>query len=420
MSVAQERKLAERVGNLVRDRYPATFLWWTGEMPDPRWPAWNAREFGRVAERWQDVARRSDDQPNPRVWAAHARAAMAGIRRQVWRLGHAPFAQARHTLEIFERYEELTGIAVPWTEWLAGLDEWLAKLGPLAAGELRVQASAKLEIGRLRGRVRQVAKTRADGRLRSLGDLIEQRLNHHLQQVRGAWSQDVLEPPPWASPAVVAVSAWRERREGFLPDQRFSGERRASVSLRLEDVLMTDPPATVVEVEGVGDGMMVLPGPPSKIVVGRAAPTGTLAADVYRWWFDRAEGVDLLTWAVADPIYIEAAILALWSRLVAERRLEPGRHRLLQRLSAESEMLALADAWLWLEDAEEKAVTEWLRPWIEPPFTAATRVKHMQLCPGYFVQRDLVKRRLEAEMASADALAWPGWELGPFDLVSRH
>ncbi len=420
MSEPAEGKLAERVRKLVRDRYPATLLWWTGEVPDPRWPSWNAREFGRVAERWRDVARLADGQPEALAWAAHARAAMASIRRQAWRLGHVPFGQARHTLEILERYEELTGVPMQWAEWLAGLDEWLAKLGPLAAGDPSVQASAKLEAGRLRVRVRQLARARGDDRLRSLGDLIEQRLNRNLQKVRGPWRRDVLEPPAWAPLAAAAVNAWRARREGFLPEPRLSlAGGRTHVRPRLEDVLVADPSATVVEVDGTGNGMMVLPGDPPKIVVGRAAPTGTMAADVYRWWFQRADGVDPLTWAIADPIYVEAAIVALWQRLVAERRVEPGRRRLLERLVAESELLAIADAWIWLEGAEPKAVIDWLHPWIQAPFTAATWVHRMQLYPGYFVQRDNVKRRLESEMALGDALAWPGWMRGPVDLITR-
>jgi len=412
-------KLDARVQKLVGERYPASLIWWLDQVPRPGWAPWSRSEFLRVSARWREIARlAAGTDPVLKIYGDHARRAlMSVVHHESWRLAHVPFMHLRKTLETLWVYRQVSGEDLPWLAWVQPLPLWINQLfgQPLGAGNAWVQAEAVLEAKRIVRCLELFTTEDSDPELKAAVGEVRRQLARLSAMFRGNWRESI-EPPAWTSSADLDLAEWKRRRQS-APGPIALGETNPKGPLRLADVFVTDHHSEIVSVQGVSGGAWLLAREDAVTVVrSTRSDYAMLASDLKIWWWWQAKDSHALAWALADPIYIEAVILAAWSVLADDHSqlADLGLKQILSSLVRQNEALAVADAWLWLEQADPRLVAEWLGPFLGDD-RARWAVSSLQLYPGYWMEREQIRQRLQVEMTESegDLRLWRGWLLGP-------
>jgi hypothetical protein len=395
-------------------------VWWLGEIPPPGWAPWTRDEFLRVSDQWRHVARWSEaTDGHGHIYGDHARRALVNLlHHEAWRFPHIPLSHVRKTLETFLVYHRLTGCEFSWAAWIEPLAVWIDRLAKesLAGGDVWVWQAVKDEVRRLQAQLELlVASHGEDQALAKAAAALRSRLDALTVAVPTLWNT-VIEPPAWAPLAEINPDEWARRRHGFvssLPTPVLRSDRVGG----LTDLFPAKTPRVDTVIDVMSRTAWVLPTPSViKVAVGPHALMTRFTTDVRIWWWEAAAAASPLDWALADPIALEAVTVAAWGHLIEHdpKSLGPNRRQVLGRLIQEREVLALADAWLWLENGEPDLVLSWLKAYVGED-QGRWLIARMQVYPGYWLERERVRQRVQEEMAQiADVREWPGWQKGPY------
>lgn len=409
-------KFDQQVLGLVAERYPASYAWWTDNAPRAKWVPWNQQTFARDADRWREIARLSQGQAGrAKVFGDHARRALVSITHfESWRFPHAALGHVRKTLETFLVLEAITKSELNWSDWLGGLSTWFKQLleEKLEGGDPWVAGEVLSEGRRLEERLQLI------GQAHPAHLTITAEIQKWVQQIPkallGPW-QEVMEPASWAAPANLDGDEWARKREQFGrvipketgPTPEVLGLQDLFPSRRTVEVLLLDQLS--------GNAWMRPDSKTIQVAVGQHAEYAGLVTDLRIWWWEQSPSMDGLAWALADPMYVEAVILAVWSGLSANPKgpADQGRKNILARLRQQALVSAIADAWLWLNDGDVDEVAAWLLPFFGEK-GARWLIWRMRLYPGYWLERERLCERVEREMRPLESLqAWEGWNRGP-------
>lgn len=417
MAKGSVSRLAEVVHPLVQARYPASYWWWTGVEPPPVWPVWNAREFSRVGDRWRRIARLSEGQRGDgAIWGAHARTAVVAIgHHRAWRLAHVPLTMVRTSLESFWVYQRLTQQVIDWQPWLLNLERWFEALleEELQAGDVWVRAHAERECDQI-----AAALTRANWLSSARHAQSVHRLLRAIRRRLAKDWTDSADPVSWARLSELDTDEWHRRRLGLDVSALAAVVPLSEALDQLAQILSDPEPTHITRLPELRRGGWILPGASGMQVALPAVDTEErFAIEARIWWIRHAETTTELGWALADPVYVEGVILALWTRLTEDERFAgyESLRRYLRRWLTLTEALAVADAWLWLEAGDPDEVFRWMLPWSSKG-AAARQIGRMQIYPGYWLARECLRQRILQPLADADSpQEWPGWARGPVD-----
>jgi len=412
-------KLEGMVRRIATERYPASVVWWLGELPRPIWAPWNAREFERLSERWREVARRSAAKSgDAKVYGDHSRRAVVSIlHHQSWKLAHVPLMHLRTTLQTLWIFQRMTGVHVAWEEWLTSANGWLDQLlgQSLSAGDPWIQAEVLSEQERIRRVLNLIAGVDPGPELKAAIIQVKRSVARIRDQFQRGWRES-MEPPGWTAPANLDSEEWKRRRQSVSTPVDISSAASGK-GFGLGDVFIATHPSEVVHVDELSACTWVLPTEASvKVAVGSRGELTQLVTDVRIWWWQQAKQTSSLAWALADPLYIEAVLIATWAQLADNHAesLDDDRRRVLARLVQNSEVMASADAWLWLEEGDLNQVFDWLCPFFGA--SASRRlISRMQVYPGYWMERERLRTLVQSAMTEegGDLRNWSGWQRGP-------
>lgn len=387
---------------LLEEAYPASALWW-----DDR-PAgsvtggpWTEAAFMALADRFRALARALEGRTGEEaLWRRHAARALVALRAGTWRPGHLPLQTVRRTLLAIAVDHALGGASPDWEALMAPVPAWLEAVEIPHGKDPRVSAAAAREVVSIRrvcGRVDMPA---------GVWEAVEVALADYLRRLDRA-PGDPVEPVPWARAATVDVDAWRRRRAAFVPPG--SGARWSGARSPLAPIA----PRPTVAVDALDAAVWVAREPERGFAAGPTAREAFWTAELRAFWLERAEW-DPLTWALADPLYVEGALEAVLAEIAGDRGRPADERRRMRAFLAREEGIALADAWLWLEGGDPSAVAEWLAPWCGKD-DAAGLVGLLALNPGRLVERERIRGEVADELKgrAGSVFDWEGWRRGP-------
>lgn len=154
---------------------------------------------------------------------------------------------------------------------------------------------------------------------------------------------------------------------------------------------------------------------PKPTVYGGAQSYGPLLLSrLLCWWADRATA-DPLTWLLSDPPALEAGLYGL-AGIVGSDTTLPVVSLAAQHYRVLCDVLAVADAWLWLEGADPDQVATWLGQWFKP-----ADAWRWALSLSSDVSRKVAAAELDEEhggQVASSGWEWDGWDDGPIRWVA--
>lgn len=142
---------------------------------------------------------------------------------------------------------------------------------------------------------------------------------------------------------------------------------------------------------------------------GPAATTTLVLMRVLTAWKERARTLQPLSWAIAEPMWVEAGLRRAADLLMADS--VPGPSVFEKAVCCWSKIydaFAIADAWLWLESGEPDEVARWLEGFM-PRRDAWSVVPYLKHNPG----RALVSFENYERWQDFKDDPWWGWHWGP-------
>lgn len=414
----QPHQIAEDFWQLIQDRYPGTAIWWHRKVAGNIWPEWSEAAFGRELRRWLSLAETAEslnEAVEVQHWAHYARLAAGRLRGEVWRRADAPLSHARHSLLALWATEDHPSFFKALTD----LPGWLQRISGVVAGDFwtAIEVTREAE-GLLHGVLTRPVPRGMDAlRWAIIEDQAKVAVRAYVKNVasQGYTSTTLV---PWMASAHVDLARWRQRRlefdrpqEGQPPPMGLRGSALATrlgfagrCRLQFRSWLGA---CSYVRWDSAG-GATVYYGPD--------AVTTLAMMRVLTVWKERARTLHSLSWAIAEPMWLEAGLRRVADLLVADSR--PGLRAFEEAVAGWAKIhdaIAIADAWLWLESGDPEEVARWLEGFM-PGRDAWSVVPYLKHNPG----RALVSvENYERWRDGSDQNPWWGWDWGPIAPCGR-
>lgn len=410
MSPTQPQQIAEDFWQLIEDRYPGTAIWWHRKGVRNFWPEWNEAAFGRELRRWLSLAETAgalNQAVEVHHWARYARLAIGRLRGEVWRRADAPLSHARHIFLTLWVAEDYPGFFKALTD----LPGWLQRVSGVVAGNFwtTIEVTREAE-GLLQGVLTRPVPRGMDAlHWAIVEDQAKVAVRAYVKSVvsQGYTSTTLV---PWMASAHVDLSKWRQRRlefdsskKGQLPPLEYRGSALATrlgfdVRCRLQARSWLGARSYARWDEAGG----------ATVYYGPDAGTTLAMMRVLTVWKERARTLHSLSWAIAEPMWLEAGLRRVADLLVADSG--PGVfERAVSSWAKIYDAIAIADAWLWLESADPQEVARWLEGFM-PRRDAWSVVPYLKHNPG----RALVSfANYERWKNGNNHDSWWGWHWGP-------
>ncbi|MCL6562092.1 MAG: hypothetical protein K6U87_03695 [Firmicutes bacterium] len=363
------QKLQTTAERLIRTRYPVSAAVWF-DVAIERWtPPWTEEAFSGEWQVWRDLGeaaqRLGDDRYRP--WGRYARWAMRRIAAECWRSVWVPLRHARAVLSFWRIERERRGPA-SLSPVISQVGHWLGHM-PTLYGDIFAKARMRGEARTLRMWVRQW--TKAGWVEPAVQARFESQLGRYL--ARGEQAPSGPSPLPWLDAGAMEAAEWSERRRQY-PVREWSGVDRAQA---VESATWSVSPAQQQLIAALGAEAWYLPARDT-VFYGPEAGWQRMWAEVLAEVWHEAQADTPLAGMLAEPEHWTAAA---WRRL----QTEPARGLAAAWLQT-MEVMALADAWLWLEGGEPEEVAKWLSQ-VCGPEVAYPAVAAMKCEPGRWVRR---------------------------------
>ncbi len=406
----QPDQLSKDFWQLIENRYPGTALWWNRDVSGSWWPEWDEAAFQREMQRWLALAAAAGSLPEgvePHSWARYARLAAGRLRGEVWRRADAPLSHARHGLEALR----IIGDDRRFFQALLDLPDWLHGISGIMAGDFWTTIELSREAHAL---IKGVCMTPAPTGMDSLRwavamDEVKSAIQAYVQTVK-QHSYGTVTVVPWIASAHVDVMRWRRRRKQF--DDQQGGP--SFLHARGKDLVQRMPFHSQCHMKSLGwltsrsYTRWLCTGPPT-VYYGPTSSTTLVLNSILTEWKRRARHIDALTWAIAEPMWMEAGLWRAAKRLAEEP--EYGfveLENVVAYWTRNQEAIALADAWLWLELGEPEQVARWLERFLCQR-DAWSMVPYLKNNPG----RALISLQNYERWDDYSERPWMGWDWGP-------
>lgn len=378
----------------LRQRHPATALWWSTDAPVDLWPEWSATAFQRERDTWLALSEMTQnlDDYEARSWGRYARLTAGRISAESWRRPEAPVSHLSHLLQALRLVDpdEKRGLRI---EVLEGAIRWLAAIEPPAAADYWTRPVLEMEVRQAIRWLRQWPCPQSVSAL-AWGTAVDraatavQAYRDRILSYKGSHPPEV----PWMPIAHLDADDWKARRRAWTRSSRPApGPRPPSFGATRPTI---PPPVQLTRTAG-GAASWLRPGNGQPVLfAGDTAGLGAQVAGLFAWWQAQAPALHPLSWVLAEPWWVEGGL-----RLLAEAS-SPG---LLTRWRETMTALALADAWLWLESGDPEEVTRWLTPVCSRHYALAW-IPRLKVNPG---------RILAGEIAADRYRTAPQWRFGP-------
>lgn len=414
-AVSEKHRLESGFWNLLRQRYPATALWWHQNPSEGWWPEWSENAFQREMQGWLGLAETAALTSNDievLSWGRFARLAVGRLRGEVWKRPAAPLSHAHYGITVLSILADHPRL---WHA-LSNLPSWLDAMRETAAGDYWAQIELTEEALGLVSTLTHlpvpagidhvrwtVAIDQAKAAIVRYRDRVKQRSDHNLAII------------PWVGSAHVDVWEWHNRRMSFEFEPHLKEPMRDTMVLGLADLLggLTHTKKTLVPQLHAKSFWRWNDSGPAVIYYGDHAQSARLGNLVLDWWQQKARLLVSLTWAIAEPVWLEAQMLWVMQVFASSSPLAPSAKSWVEKCIKMREALALADAWLWLENGEPDVVARWLEGFVSPGANAWAWVPYLKANPG----RALTSMQNYYELMSVHepllTTPWSGWQWGP-------
>lgn len=363
------QKLQAMAERLIRTRYPVSAAVWC-DVAIERWtPPWTEEAFAGEWQVWRDLgeaAQRLGDE-RYRPWGRYARWAMRRIAAESWRSVWVPLRHARAVLSFWRIEQERRGPA-GLSAVVGQLGHWFGHM-PTLCGDVFAKARMRAEARMLRTWVRQWAKAGWVGP--ALQGRFENQLGRYL--ARGEQAPSGPSPLPWLDAGAMEAAEWSERRRQY----RVRDEGGGASAQAVERATLAVSPVQRRLIPVLGSEAWYFPARDTVFYGPEAGWQRTWAEALATVWH-AAQADTPLAGMLAEPEHWTAAA---WRRLQAE----PNRGLATEWLRT-MEVMALADAWLWLEGGEPEEVARWLSQ-VCGQDVAYPAVAAMKCEPGRWVRR---------------------------------
>ncbi len=415
-------RLEEAFWQLLASRYPLTAWWWTDVQlsTDALFPDWSAPAIERETREWRRLAEETSavaKDPETVHWGRYARHVVTRLEQE--RIPYAAYVLRHANLvlavaELLDPREEQYSRA----HLLVQLSEWLSTIEAVMGGAWHAAWAEAEALSLLRLIDREGPQSCWVGKEWILTrDQTAQHVRHFLDRMRDT-REVTREPSTWIPSAHVSVDAWRMRRRqvtGEPPlvvthplDKQAVWPFLARWVPDLHDVMV--PGLKEWWIKPTKDGAVLFHG---DVVDGVAILLGA----VWAFWYHQSR-VKRLTWVLTPPPLIVGGLVAT-SRLAETAWVDsplPVRS-FLAKWRQTQQILAVADAWLWLEGEDPLLVFRWLARFMSRE-AARHWIPWLKCHPGYYVMVDRVGALLtdEGRTGTRDADLWPRGPIMPDSL----
>lgn len=407
---------------LLRQRYPASALWWGQEPGDVWWPEWSEAAFVREIHEWLLLAEAANIVEDPEVisWGRYARFAVGRLRGEVWRRPAAPLSHLRHALSVLT----LLGDYSRLQRALHDMPRWLDAIKDTVGGDYWAKNELSQEVAGVLGLVSRIPAPSGEDHVRWTVsvDQAKASINRYAQRCT-ADASGTLATIPWIGSAHVDAGGWhRQRQQHQRPDQPWCPLNESILTAVAPKLGLLDNDRFVVR-EFLKNQSFVRWNEldSGTIYYGVAAYSALLSGLAINWWHHKAQSVSALTWALAEPSQFESELLWLYAALANNNVLGPAVTAFLHWRIAAALALAYADAWLWIEGGNPDEVVTWLRRFLSPA-TATSWIPLLKANPGRALMIADAYRTMandcEPNLKTPD---WIGWQWGPIapDIVAK-
>lgn len=396
---ADKGRLEASFWSLLSHRYPLTWWWWTGDATPPTslLPEWSRTAFAREADEWRRLAKDTVDPDDDEVrhWGQFARETANRILAGSFSDAAEPLRFLNLALTIIALLDPRETL-VPRQGLVESCATWLDQVQDVTAASFwrktRMQGEAvRLSRSVQAWEVSEAAATR-----------LTQAVDAYCERAKEREDQ---EPIPWAVSAHVSVDDWRRRRATVTQEAPIVVAKPVPTACLLAKGQPRAPALQEVVVPGLAQWWLRPGGDQDILFHGDTYdPSVALGTVLALWRRENASG--RLTWALSRPPLLEGGLMmvgellfGLWPQWL------PVRERYLAQWLQRRRVLAVADAWLWLEVGEAERVLEWMTRYM-PRAEALAVIPWMKSHPGYYVMSQRVRDVL-AETGPAND--WDHW-----------
>lgn len=419
MSAMQPHQIAEEFWQIIDDRYPGTAIWWHRQGAGNVWPEWSEAAFDRELRGWLNlasVAGSLNEAVEVNHWARYARFAAGRLRGEIWRRADAPLSHARHILEVLWVTEDFQSFLAA----LRTLPGWLQRISGVVAGDFWTTIEMKREADGLLGGVLTMPAPQGMDALRwaIATDQAKAAVRTYVANAEGqAYVSTTLVP--WVASAHVNLEIWHQRRLEFDSQQQRRPPLVEARGSALATRLGFEVRCRLLTRSGLGARSYARWDPAGEATVyyGATATTTLAMTRILTAWKERARTLHPLSWAIAEPTWVEAGLRRAADFLIADAG--PGSSVFEKAVCCWAtiyDAVANADAWLWLESGEPDEVARWLEGFM-PHRDAWSVVPYLKHNPG----RALVGFENYARWQEFHDDPWWGWQWGPIvpDEIAR-
>ena len=398
---------------LLTQRAPASVLWYGLISPEEfKWPEWSQTAFTKERNDWLALSRLTADRLEGEVqhWGRFSRLAANRIAQEGWRSPLAPIKTLRTSLWVLWLMNAQDA-DIDWHAVVLQAANWLHSLTDQSGGDFFVRAMLQDECEDIK---------RWTGVFLAGRNLTQEMQSLHLAlddyciaiQRKKSCVTDV----PWATSAHVDTWEWHSRRADFRPRPYYlipSWSIRELTENFPTGMLPPTGKDTVkalqyVPVPTLGPGSWIRTHPNPVLFYGPKAEGSLICSRLYLWWVDYSNPDPLSLLLTAPPI-LESVLYALISCL--PQNVPDGWTQWKKNRLQTMEMLALSDAWMWLEGGEPNVVKTWLET-ILGPRLSAWWVLRLKTNPSYALMVQTLADQI-LDQCQEQGYDWWGFARGP-------
>ncbi len=379
------KDIREAFLKLLTERAPASVLW-QGliSVSEFKWPEWSHQAFAKERNDWLSLSQLTVNgmEEDVKHWGRFARLAANRIAQGGWKSPLAPIKTLRTSLWVLWLLE-LQGEQVDWHSMVLQAASWIHAITDPVGGDFFIRAKLHDDCEEIK---RWTGNHLAGQNLSREVEALHLALDDYCVVIQRKESRGI--DVPWATSAHVDTWEWHIRRNDFSPLSR-----SLTPSLPIRDLTENFPANLLPKVRGalktvqyvpissLGAASWIRAHPQPALFYGPKAAGSLLLSQLYLWWI-RYSVLDPLSLLLTAPPIFDGILYALVSCL--PESVPDSWKQWKNNWQHSMKLLALSDAWMWLEGAEPMTVKQWLETVLGHP-AAAWWALHLKTNPSYAV-----------------------------------
>lgn len=398
---------------LLSERSPSSALWHDLiPIGSFKWPEWSKTAFAKERHDWlvlsQSTVKCSDSEV--KHWGRFARLAANRIAQGGWQSPLAPVRTLRASLFTLWLLDS-QGEEIDWESTLKSASNWLRNTRDQLGGDFFVRAQLHDECEDLKT---WTGMALADRNLSHSIESLHLSLDDYgvFIQQQEACSMDV----PWATSAHVDAWEWHSRRLAsqirsqcpvpILPTTALTDNFPWHIFPRETHAKIM--PSQYRLLPMLDGSSFVRIGPQPVIFYGPNAQISIFLSQIFLWWASQFMQ-DRLSFLLTEPPIFESIMYSLMACL--PESIPDAMVRWSANWRNTIDVLALGDAWLWLEGADPEVVKAWMQGALGNR-RADWWVLRLKTDPSHLLIVQTLAEEI-LEQCLSHGLDWPGFSQGP-------